>query len=291
MDISKIDALYAIPILYTVISLALIFIKDIDKKKLRTIKRLYYSAWLFITVWLINSIDLEKIKASNTFGLPQPVWVIFSIFITGIAVSVILNMLIISDTNIKEINFGGAKIVKEEEIKTTMEEQVVNVKKLEDKIESEFDIIQNFETYILSNAIENKILNNFAAFDWEKEFTALAQHYCDLQGTSIRVYCLKTNSLTLEADIKSRFFVTNKDFKLIKSRMQKDKSIQISNQKELLFIPYKPLYYNEEIIIILSSEKYIFEIEQAFILNIFKIFESYTTDIIARLPQPTQQIP
>ena len=41
--------------------------------------------------------------------------------------------------------------------------------------------------------------------------------------------------------------------------------------------------YNKKIVIILKGREYIFEVEQRFIVNLFKIFENYVTDIIATL--------
>ena len=275
--------LFIVPIAFLIFSIATIFIKDISEKSMVKIKRFYYTLCLFGIIWIINKIDLSKITVANTFGIPQNIWVIFFIFIIGIAVSIVLNMLIISSTDIKEITLGWAKISKEE-IKHNIEEQKLYVERLIDKIEAEHEVIQNFEKYLMDNRIEDKLRTDYTHFLWEEEFKCLIQFYCKHQNTNIDVYVLNNNDTDFELNLEVTFNMTSTNISTIKNNIQSNKSTPIVQKKSFLFIPYKPVYYSNTIIIVLKGKpEFVFDIEQRFILNIIKSFENYITDILANM--------
>lgn len=272
---------FILPFAYIIFSTVTYKKEEIIRTNIKLIKRIYYSIWLFVAVIIINIIDIKNFNISNNLGIPKIIWMIFLVFVACMLVAIILDVLIISASGFKEITLGWAKISKDE-VEANIEEQKNNIDKLVDKIEAEYEVIQNFEEYIKKQQIREKLESNFDEFHWPDEFKELAQYYCNFQNSNIKVSYLKIND-DLNRELKLTYNLTDTNINNIKKDIKDNKSTIVQQKNQLLFIPYKPVYYNDDIVIILKGKEYIFEVEQRFIVNLFKIFENYITDIIATL--------
>ena len=193
----------------------------------------------------------------------------------------LLDILIISASGLKEVSLGWAKISKDE-VQANIEEQKNNMDKILDKIESEYEVIQNFEEYVQRQCIRKKLEQDFEHFNWPEEFKELTQYYCNFQSSNIKVAYLIMDDL-FNRELKLTYNLTDTNINTVIKDINENKSTIVAQRYQLLFIPYTPVYYNKKIVIILKGREYIFEVEQRFIVNLFKIFENYVTDIIATL--------
>ena len=159
---------------------------------------------------------------------------------------------------------------------------MINMDKILDKIESEYEVIQNFEEYIQRQCIRKKLEQDFEYFNWPEEFKELTQYYCNFQSSNIKVAYLIMDDL-FNRELKLTYNLTDTNINTVIKDINENKSTIVAQRYQLLFIPYTPVYYNKKIVIILKGREYIFEVEQRFIVNLFKIFENYVTDIIATL--------
>lgn len=281
--LQNINWLFLIPVLYTLFSIAMVLFRDVEEKQLVKFKRFYYSIWLFAIVITIKLIDINKITIVNTFGIPQVFWVVFFVFIIGVTVAVLLDMLIISGNGIKEITLGWAKISRAE-IKQNIEVQRVNIDKLIEKIKAEYEVIQGFEGYMAEKKVADRLRTSHQTFHWASEIADLIDYYCSQQLTIINVYYYEYDSPSLENTLKSSLNLTEENIRLVKRTVEKNQTIPIRQRENMLFIPYTPVYYGKKILYVLKGKDHVFEIEQRLILNIIKMFENYATDILASIP-------
>ena len=151
---------FIIPILYLIFTFTTYGREDAISKNIKIIRRIYYSIWLFIAAVIINIIDVKKLEINNSFGIPKVIWMVFLVFIASMVTAVILDILIISASGLKEVSLGWAKISKDE-VQANIEEQKNNMDKILDKIESEYEVIQNFEEYIQRQCIRKKLEQDF----------------------------------------------------------------------------------------------------------------------------------
>lgn len=284
MEISPLFSLFVIPIIYAVYSLFTIKYRMIKNEILVVIRRMYYSLWLIIIVLVINSIDIDKLKVDNMFGIPQLIWVIFSIFVVGMITAIILDILIISGNDIKEISFGFAKLSRGE-IKENIEEQRNNIDNLVNLIESEYKTIQNIEEYIRNRKIEELIITDFEHFSYFDELISIVTYFYDLLNISKTVSYITLNDNVIETTLKEKYRIIDKKIDLVIHEVNHNNSCIIKQYSSyLLFIPYY-LFTNDKIVIIIESNKVTYELEQRFILNILKIYENYIIDLIYELHQ------
>ena len=110
----------------------------------------------------------------------------------------------------------------------------------------------------------------------------MTQYYCNFQSSNIKVAYLIMDDL-FNRELKLTYTLTDTNINTVIKDINENKSTIVAQRYQLLFIPYTPVYYNKKIVIILKGREYIFEVEQRFIVNLFKIFENYVTDIIATL--------
>lgn len=272
---------FIIPILYLIFTFTTYGREDAISKNIKIIRRIYYSIWLFIAAVIINIIDVKKLEINNSFGIPKVIWMVFLVFIASMVTAVILDILIISASGLKEVSLGWAKISKDE-VQANIEEQKNNMDKILDKIESEYEVIQNFEEYIQRQCIRKKLEQDFEHFNWPEEFKELTQYYCNFQSSNIKVAYLIMDDL-FNRELKLTYNLTDTNINTVIKDINENKSTIVAQRYQLVFIPYTPVYYNKKIVIILKGREYIFEVEQRFIVNLFKIFENYVTDIIATL--------
>ena len=104
---------------------------------------------------------------------------VFLVFIASMVTAVILDILIISASGLKEVSLGWAKISKDE-VQANIEEQKNNMDKILDKIESEYEVIQNFEEYIQRQCIRKKLEQDFEHFncmDLEEIVNKIKENY------------------------------------------------------------------------------------------------------------------
>ena len=248
-------------------------------------KKIYYIIVLVVDICIINHLDFSQFDIQNTFGLPKPLYASGLISIGIFILAFVLDLLILSGGSIKEFSFAGATFVKED-LKKNIKENANNIQILLDKIEAEYNAVQQFEAYIDKAGIKTKLEEKLDAFDWCKEFKALAQYYCSFQKEEIIAECIVVergmnlrDRLVVAYDISSM-----KSTRVCKNLLEK-KSYFLQAQEQLLFIPYEPTFFAHKIIVVLRGKNNVVQIEQRFILNIFKRFEDYVTTVIAELPE------
>lgn len=66
----------------------------------------------------------KKLEINNSFGIPKVIWMVFLVFIASMVTAVILDILIISASGLKEVSLGWAKISKDE-VQANIEEQKI----------------------------------------------------------------------------------------------------------------------------------------------------------------------
>ena len=159
---------FIIPILYLIFTFTTYGREDAISKNIKIIRRIYYSIWLFIAAVIINIIDVKKLEINNSFGIPKVIWMVFLVFIASMVTAVILDILIISASGLKEVSLGWAKISKDE-VQANIEEQKNNMDKIsemskcarETSLRYSWDIYQkNVSKAILECIKEKKILRS-----------------------------------------------------------------------------------------------------------------------------------
>lgn len=248
-------------------------------------KKIYYILVLVVDICIINHLDFSQFEVSNTFGLPRPLYVGGLISIGIFILAFVLDLLILSGGSIKEFSFAGATFVKED-LKKNIKENANNIQILLDKIEAEYNAVQQFEAYIEKADIKTKLEEKLDTFDWCEEFRALAQYYCSFQKEEIVAECIVVEEgMNLSDRLVVAYDISNmKSTRVCKNLLDK-KSYFLQAQEQLLFIPYEPTFFNHKIIVVLRGKSNVVQVEQRFILNIFKRFEDYVTTVIAELPE------
>lgn len=248
-------------------------------------KKIYYIIVLVVDICIINHLDFSQFDIQNTFGLSQPLYVSGLISIGVFVVAFVLDLLILSGGSIKEFSFAGATFVKED-LKKNIKENANNIQILLDKIEAEYNAVQQFEAYVEQAEIKKKLEEKLDTFDWCKEFKALAQYYCSFQKEEILAECIVVEKgMNLSDRLEVAYDISSmKSTRVCKNLMDK-KSYFLQAQEQLLFIPYEPTFFTPKIIVVLRGKSNVVQVEQRFILNIFKRFEDYVTTVIAELPE------
>lgn len=276
--------LFGIPIIYIVLC---ILLYTGEKKHITPIeiKKCYYICVLIIDVCIINCVDFKDFHVNNFIGVPDELFISGLISIIVFVAALILDLLILSGAAIKEINFAGATFVKED-IKKNIEENASNVQVLIAKIDAEHEILQRFEEYMKSMEVVEKLQTAFETFNWGEEFKALAQYYCEAQKKQITAECIALGESTnLKKELLIRYDLSHTICERVCRSMAANKSFFIPGGEQFLFVPYETTYCVDKMIIVLRGRQDIFEIEQRFILNIFKRFEDYIIPVIAELPE------
>ena len=213
---------FIIPILYLIFTFTTYGREDAISKNIKIIRRIYYSIWLFIAAVIINIIDVKKLEINNSFGIPKVIWMVFLVFIASMVTAVILDILIISASGLKEVSLGWAKISKDE-VQANIEEQKNNMDKILDKIESEYEVIQNFEEYIQRQCIRKKLEQDFEHFNWPEEFKELTQYYCNFQSSNIKVAYLIMDDL-FNRELKLTYNLTDTNINTVIKDINENKS-------------------------------------------------------------------
>ncbi len=276
--------LFGIPIIYIVLG---ILLYTGEKKHITPIeiKKCYYICVLIIDVCIINCVDFKDFQVNNFLGVPDELFISGLISIIVFVAALILDLLILSGATIKEINFAGATFVKED-IKKNIEENASNVQVLITKIDAEHEILQRFEEYMKSMQVVEKLQTAFETFNWGEEFKTLAQYYCEAQKKQITAECIALGESTnLKKELLIRYDLSHTICERVCRSMAANKSFFIPGGEQFLFVPYETTYCEDKMIIVLRGRQDIFEIEQRFILNIFKRFEDYIIPVIAELPE------
>jgi len=129
--------------------LSLFFYEVLNKgETLRKIRRCWYSSCLLAFSVFINLRPPKSMEGYNKLLVPHQVWDLIILFIAFIIVGFIVDALIIRTTSLGEFKFGGfgGKFLGEE-TKKNLKEQINNIEMIYDKIQAEYEVIQDLEKY------------------------------------------------------------------------------------------------------------------------------------------------
>lgn len=240
----------------------------------------------FLGYGLYISFSKVPITIGNgKYLFPPEITKLFVVFILFIGFAVIVDALILRTSRLGEFKIAGfSGKFYGEEARENLQDQMNNVDMLCEKIQAEYEIVQDSERYI--NPLKDKLLDE-QDVDWIAELQDFLKNYCIAQKTVIDISIYDAQALE---EIKGHYHLTNSKSKELERNIQDkcstfcDKNSDTLNYgRDILFIPVIFNYYDGTILIALQGKNNIVDHEQFMILNLVKIFESNIFNILKQL--------
>ncbi|WP_418790295.1 hypothetical protein [Phosphitispora sp. TUW77] len=262
--------LYFLGIILLSYSVIMVLCKfDFSRKTRIHIKRIYYSLYVICAAFLLTNLDNARIQTLgvNKLGLAPELWFIIVLFL----IAFIIDLLVVSAVEFKEINFFGNKMMPQiEDMSDQLSEQVSLTDELEKKIRAMYKLYQDLKHF--TQPIRDKI-DNSEAVDIIEEFEKFLKYYFDAQEDwAIEVKIFEEG----EIDESNEFGIIGNEFQKCRRQLVAMKSyLYIKGIASYMFIPYESalLDYNKILVVIYSKEKVLIGVEQFLIIVLLQQFE------------------